>query len=725
MILLGTTQLPAGIGNAQEWVHESAYEPTEQVFSGPSCAAWPRTANNVPGARPRPCTTDDYDGYQKALRAQRVAALPYMGYQDLEYRVPSRRWTQSSYVQTQLMVHDRFFFDPVSRKYTVDRYLDDLTARYGGIDSVLIWPTYPNLGVDHRNQYDMFRALPGGTRAVREMVADFHRRGVRVLFPEMPWDQGTRAEGTDDADAIVRELAAVGADGINGDTMSGVPLAYRLAANLTTQGLVLEPELGMDAIEELAWNVMSWGYWTYDFVPSVDKFKWYEPRHMTHLSRRSARDHTDDLQEAFFNGIGFESWENVWGEWNSLSPRDAEALRRIASIERTFHENLVSPDWAPHVPTEQFGVFASRWPTSTRTLWTIVNRHSYDVQGAQLRIPAISGMRYFDLWHGIELQSYIAGGQTVLQFDLEANGYGAILAISALDPELSGFLTRARFRKPALLRMLPRDEKYLPQSMQAPPKTHTSPDRAVDMVSIPAGTFRFQVNGIEIEGDNRPGVDVQYPWETVAHRYHDRLMDMRSFWIDRYPVTNAQFRRFLQATHYQPADSFNFLKDWTSGDYPAGWGNKPVTWVSIEDARAYAAWAGKRLPTEWEWQYAAQGTDGRPYPWGSEWRDEAVPMPDRGRSMQPASDVDAHPAGASPFGVGDLVGNVWQWTDEFVDAHTRAAILRGGSHYQPQGSAWYFPQAYRLTQHGKYLLMAPSLDRSGAIGFRCATDSVG
>ena len=54
-------------------------------------------------------------------------------------------------------------------------------------------------------------------------------------------------------------------------------------------------------------------------------------------------------------------------------------------------------------------------------------------------------------------------------------------------------------------------------------------------------------------------------------------------------------------------------------------------------------------------------------------------------------------SGASPFGVLDLVGNVWQWTDEFVDEHTRAAILRGGSHYQPQGSHWYFPQAYRST----------------------------
>ena len=71
----------------------------------------------------------------------------------------------------------------------------------------------------------------------------------------------------------------------------------------------------------------------------------------------------------------------------------------------------------------------------------------------------------------------------------------------------------------------------------------------------------------------------------------------------------------------------------------------------------------------------------------------------------------------------DMVGNVWQWTDEFEDAHTRSAILRGGSYYQPSGSMWYFPQVYRLDEHGKYLLMAPSLDRSGTIGFRCVVDT--
>ena len=99
------------------------------------------------------------------------------------------------------------------------------------------------------------------------------------------------------------------------------------------------------------------------------------------------RTRPDDLQFAFFNGVGWESWENVWGIWNGINPRDAEATRRVAAIERGVAPFLVSPDWEPLYPMHSYGVYASRWPLGSETVWTIVNRNSYDIGGPQMDVP--------------------------------------------------------------------------------------------------------------------------------------------------------------------------------------------------------------------------------------------------------------------------------------------------------------------------------------------------
>jgi len=709
--------------------------PVFEQIPGPACAAPPEWNAPAPAAT---CSNAQWSEWLRDIEHWRVERRIRVGYDDSLYQEPALAWTQSSFVQPQMMVHDRKFYDPSTRQYTVDRYLDDVNRRYGGIDSVLVWHTYSNIGIDSRNQYDLLLDLPGGLSGVKQMVDEFHKRNVRVFFPIMLWDQGTHDEGVSDAEAISRELASIGADGINGDTLEGMPRTFLNVSTGKGHPLALEPEVGMGSDEMLAYNSLTWGYWDYSFVPSVSRFKWLEPRHMVNISNRWAHDHTDDLQEAFFNGAGFESWENIWGIWNQMTPRDAEALRRTAAIERAFAPLLISPQWEPHFPMQQFGVFASRWPAATETLWTIVNRNGYSTSGRQMLVPYKENARYFDLWHGVEIAPEREGNASVLSFEVENNGFGAILEETAPDANAGKLLAEMHTLSTHPLRDFSHEWHSLPQLLVPIEETKVASAVPDGMVRIPEADYVFRVNGIEIEGTNDDGVDFQYPWESSARRYHEHKVHIKPFLMDKYPVTNAEFKQFVDATHYRPADDHNFLKDWSNGTYPAGWGNKPVTWVSLEDARAYAHWAGKRLPHEWEWQYAAQGTDGRSYPWGNQWPQWAsaggdttfesnqgpllFPPPDKGRDAQAASDVNAYPAGASPFGVMDMVGNVWQWTDEYTDEHTRAAVLRGGSHYQPQGSRWYFPQAYKLSQHGKYLLMAPSIDRSGLIGFRCAMD---
>jgi iron(II)-dependent oxidoreductase len=559
---------------------------------------------------------------------------------------------------------------------------------------------------------------------VKQMIADFHRRNVRVLFPMMMWDQGTRDNGIPWTDAIASLMAEIGADGINGDTQDGVPLAYSLAADKVGHPLVFEPE-GGPSDEALAWNLMTWGQYQYPFTPLVDKYKWLEPRHMVNISDRWKRDKTDNLQFAFFNGVGWESWESIWGIWNGITPRDAEATRRVATLERALAPFLASKDWEPMAPMLRYGIYASRWPLASQTLWTIVNRNEYDVEGDQFEVHDEASMRYFDLYHGVELTPQAqSGNRKVLTFQIEAKGYGAILATNAApDSRIQALIAMMKQLTATPLASYSHEWKVVPQRIVPIDATKPAAAAPPGMVKIPEADFLFQVAGIEIEGFNDTGVDVQYPWEASPRRFHEHPMHVKSFFIDQYPVTNIDFKKFLDATHYQPKDTLNFLHDWKDGTFPQGWDNRPVTWVSLEDSRAYASWAGKRLPHEWEWQYAAQGTDGRLYPWGQEWNASAVPLPDKSRTMRGPDPVDAHPSGASPFQVMDMVGNVWQWTEEFVDEHTRGGILRGGSYYQPQGSIWYFPQAYKLNEHGKLLLTSPSLDRSAALGFRCVKDA--
>jgi gamma-glutamyl hercynylcysteine S-oxide synthase len=698
---------------------DTKFAPKEQQIPGPDCLNVKDEDEGVS----RLCTVGEHQSWLADVRHWRDERRVRIGYSGQRYDLPALKWTQSSFIQPQMMVEDRYFYDPVASHYTVDRYLDDLEKRFGGIDSVLIWPTYPNMGIDNRDQHDMIRAMPGGVAGVRQMIADFHRRGVRVLFPMMMWDQGTRDPGKPWPEAIAALMAEIGADGINGDTQDGVPRAFSDASDKAGHPLAFEPEDGPHD-EGVAYNVLTWGQYKFPFSPAVDRFKWLEPRHMVNISDRWNRDKTDDLQFAFFNGVGWESWENIWGIWNGITPRDAEATRRVGTLERGIAPFLVSAGWEPFFPMSHFGVSASRWPLEGETVWTIVNRNEYGIAGPQVELRAEDGMRYFDLYHGVELKPEIRGDWATLSFAIEPKGFGAVLATKSGPSEaVKGLMAKMGAMTAKPLTSFSHEWTFQPQQMVKIAATKPPLEPPSGMIKIPAADFLFRVRGIEIEGSDDVGVDVQYPWEDSPRRFHEHVLPVNPFWIDKFPVTNEQFKKFLDSAHYHPADDLNFLHDWANGTYPTGSADRPVTWVSLEDARAYAAWAGKRLPHEWEWQYAAQGTDNRSYPWGDEWDAAAVPVADPGRTMRGPDTVNSHPKGASPFGVMDLVGNVWQWTDEFVDDHTRGGILRGGSYYQPQGSMWYFPQAYKLAEHGKLLLMAPSKDRAATLGFRCVEDA--
>jgi len=200
----------------------------------------------------------------------------------------------------------------------------------------------------------------------------------------------------------------------------------------------------------------------------------------------------------------------------------------------------------------------------------------------------------------------------------------------------------------------------------------------------------------------------------------ERKVELAGYAMDLTPVTNAQYAAFLQASKYRPRHAENFLRHWVRGAPPAGREDHPVVCVDLDDARVYARWAGKRLPTEEEWQYAAQGPEALKYPWGQEMKTGVCNAGATGSTTS----VTAFPEGRSPFGCYDLCGNVWEWTEsERSDGRTRFAILRGGSYYTARGSAWYTDGGPRPNNFAlKFLLLWPGLDRCATVGFRCAAD---
>lgn len=228
------------------------------------------------------------------------------------------------------------------------------------------------------------------------------------------------------------------------------------------------------------------------------------------------------------------------------------------------------------------------------------------------------------------------------------------------------------------------------------------------MVAVSAGAYTI----------GRDGADAD-PLERPEHK-----VDLPAFFIDRTEVTNATYKKFVDATGHKPPSN------WIGAMFPVGRDDFPVTGVTWQDAAAYAAWAGKRLPSEVEWEAAARGTDGRIYPWGNGFRSGVANIgskPDKPTPEQyPAGIREAgrYPEGASPAGAVDMIGNAWEWVaDEFkvypgntesppdLDAGSTYRVIRGGAY---DGSKVH-DATYRGYQDGS--------KPYPKVGFRCAKDA--
>lgn len=176
-----------------------------------------------------------------------------------------------------------------------------------------------------------------------------------------------------------------------------------------------------------------------------------------------------------------------------------------------------------------------------------------------------------------------------------------------------------------------------------------------------------------------------------------------SFYIDTYELTNRQYAYFIEATERTPP------RHWKEGQFPEGSENHPVTGVSYEDAAAFAAWSGKRLPSELEWELAAMGQVTRQYPWGDSYRPGMANTWSEG--LGGTSPVDEYLDDVSPYGVYGTAGNVAEWVDGWSDSERTYRVFRGGSFYVNQDDPSLFSRDWLYPVSG-----------NSYVGFRCARD---
>lgn len=228
--------------------------------------------------------------------------------------------------------------------------------------------------------------------------------------------------------------------------------------------------------------------------------------------------------------------------------------------------------------------------------------------------------------------------------------------------------------------------------------------------------FGSEVGAIA-ESAVRPPADI--PWvEVPAGEFQfgpeKKAVSLPAYRISKYPVTNRDFQRFVKETGYKTQGNWRPPEDgYSQGDKTA---DKPCVHVTFHDAKAYAKWAGGRLPTEQEWEKAARGSDGRLYPWGNEWRPDACN--NEGSDLTPVNAFEKA-GNVSPFGAVDMVGNAMEWVDGGTTRRPGAVLLKGGAwqNYRAPGADQLSDPFSAVRATSEY----PDSSYAG-FGFRIVTD---
>lgn len=673
-------------------------------------------------------------------------------------------WIKESYLIILQMAWDREFYDRLTGKYTYAEVIKKGIELFGNIDVFGIWPTWPRLGLDQRNQWDLYRDLPGGTEQLRNFVRMSRQSNTRFFIAYNPWDSSSRKE--DHYKGMAQLIAETEADGVVLDTRGSSSFELQAAADSVRKGVVMYSE-GMAIPKDMPGIISGRVHNAIYYSPELNLNKLIKPD----FSIFRVCDVGEDLIHreiaiAFFNGYGTELNMFRPGGRDENYRDDLDFLARTTFSLRQNNDAFLDKDWTPMIETTLDNVFVNRWKSGDKTVYTVLNMKPEGVNGKLFKVDSIEGKHYVSLWNHENLSPVIEKGTAFISAN--AIGWhssfsgtrkeGSVDCIAEL-PDLikSGLIgdsikinrtgngrlfiwkgnpsyqtlhkefrilndTTIRvkdifgfYEGKIVLQLIEnkrlKDENVLilkggkPWIISKVIPTKKSSNIPSEMVLVPGALFSFNVTTSE---DFMP-----YP------EVNGNIVKIDSFLIDKYSITNAQYYEFLINSGYRSADTTRYLRHWKSGMFRQGQDKYPVVYVSYEDIMAYTKWAEKRLPTQAEWQLAAQGLDKRKWPWGDEFHGTYC-----NNSFDRPTPVDAFSKGQSPYGAIDMVGNVWQMTnDMYFNGTNYFTVIRGGSYYKPESSWWYIqggPQSLDKTQI--LLMVSPGFDRSATVGFRCVKD---
>jgi iron(II)-dependent oxidoreductase len=673
------------------------------------------------------------------------------------------QWIRHKYIIGLQMAWDHEFYDSGRGGYQLEKYLANGQKLFGGYGVYALWPTWPRLGLDNRNQWDLYRDLPGGLNQLHRLSELAHKHGTKFFIEYNPWDKSTRPENPYKGLASI--IKGTDADGVVLDTRAKSNPQLRHAADSVKEGVVMYSE-GMAVPKNMPTIVSGRVHDAIHMPPPLNLNKFIKPDFaIFRVCRLNDGYLHREFAVSLFNGYGVEINEMGVGR-PTWTKKALHYLGLTSMILRENSDAFLSQNWQPLINSIKDSVWVNKWPGKDKTIYTIYSLRPGGYKGPLFRMNPAKGTHYVDIWNHKELQpdtvkellytpvdvhsfnkSWLGTRREgnvdcIAQFPnlltikhnidtlrISANK-GTLIKLWAGEPSYQGIYKEFTVGQHilSLRNLFDRYEgKFVVQLFDG--------KKLLDerVININPGTARLiskvkrtKPVGITPKGMVKiPGASImdtlkQHPGFVPYPIKPRGPVQVKTFYMDKYPVTNVQYYAFIKATNYTPKDTHNYLRNWTNGHYSKGSAQKPVVWVSMNDAKAYAKWAGKRLPTEMEWQLAAQGTDGRKWPWGAKFDSTKCNV-----NIGQATDVNQYPSGASPYGVEDLVGNVWQLTNDLYDDGTYYfEMIRGGSYYHPTASWWYIyggPES--LNMHQILLKVSPGFDRSATVGFRCAKDA--